>query len=191
MYEFTTYVAARMPDILVENSNGTRAGVTSLSKITQTSAVLWVTTRELPLVCFKATRYTAFASMIRVRDIIKVNFWDVDMFYSKNGFILRILVASLMIPFWKRTAPLSFICVMRNGPMNYILCLEFFLHLNRILSPTLDWWLLRRIFLRLLLRLIRSCLCCRMCYQSATCLMFKMASRPNTSCVGDACSVVW
>ena len=44
---------------------------------------------------------------------------------SKNGFILRILTASFMIYFWKRTVPLSFICVMGNGPMNYNSCLEF------------------------------------------------------------------
>ena len=30
-----------------------------------------------------------------------------------------------MIPFWKRTVPLSFICVMGNGPINSNSCLEF------------------------------------------------------------------
>ena len=67
--------------------------------------------------------------------------------YLKNGFILRILVASLMIPFWKQTVPLSFICVMGNGPMNYNSCWECFLRLTRILSLTLYWRLFRRIFL--------------------------------------------
>ena len=53
--------------------------------------------------------------------------------------ILRILVASLVILFWKRTMSLSFICVMGNGPMNYNSCLELFLRLTRIFSPTLYW----------------------------------------------------
>ena len=74
MYAFTTYVAAWLPDILVESSTGTRPSVTGLSDINRTSAVKWVTTRELTLGCFKATRYTALAPMIRVREIIKVNF---------------------------------------------------------------------------------------------------------------------
>ena len=111
--------------------------------------------------------------------------------HSKNGFILQILVASLMIPFWKQTVTLSFICVMGNGPMNSNFCLKCFLGLTIILSPTLYWWLFRRMFSRFLLWLIRNCLRCRMCYQSATCLIVNMASWPNTSCIRDACSVVW
>ena len=79
------------------------------------------------------------------------------------------------LPFRKRTVPLSFICVLGNGPMNSNSCLEFFLRLTKILTPTLYWWLFRRIFLRLLLWFIRNCLRCWMCSQSATCLMFKMA----------------
>ena len=114
-----------------------------------------------------------------------------NMFQSKNGFILRILVASLMIPFWKRTVPFSFICVMGNGPMNYNLCLEFFLRLTRILSPTLYWWLFRRIFSRCLLWLIHSCLRCRMCSQSEKWLMFKIEYQPNTSCIGYSCRDLW
>ena len=112
-------------------------------------------------------------------------------FLVKEWFILQIFVASLMNILWKLTVPLSFICVMGDGPMNYNLCLEFFFCLTRILSPTLYWWLFRRMFLRLLLWFIRNCLRCRMCFQSATWLMFKMASQPNNSCVEDACSVVW
>ena len=52
-----------------------------------------------------------------------------------------------MIPFWKQTVPLSFICVMGNVPMNYNSCLEFFSRLTRIWSPTLYWLLLRHMFL--------------------------------------------
>ena len=114
-----------------------------------------------------------------------------SFYLVQEWFILWILTASLMIPFWKQTVPLSFFSVMGNGPMNYNSCLEFFLRLTRILSPTLYWWLFRRIFSRMLLWLIRYFLCCWMCSQSATCLVFKMASRPNASCIGDACSVVW
>ena len=44
--------------------------------------------------------------------------------------------------------------------MNSSMCFDFFLRLTRILSPTLYWWLVRRIFLRLLLQLIRSYLRC-------------------------------
>ena len=98
-------------------------------------------------------------------------------------------MASLMILFWKRTVPLLFICVMGNVPMNSNLSLEFFLRLTRMFSPTLYWWLLRSIFSRLLLWLIRNFLRCRMCYQSETCLMFKMASWQNNRCFVDACSV--
>ena len=60
---FTAYVAAWLPDILVESSTGKRPSVTSLSEVTRTSAVQWVTTRELLLCCFKATRYTAVMVM--------------------------------------------------------------------------------------------------------------------------------
>ena len=117
-----------------------------------------MTTREVTLDCIKATRYTALAPMIKVQDIIKVTFLDVDM----------LLAASLMIPFWDQTLPLTFICVMGNVPMNYNLCLDFFFHLTRTLSPTLYWWLFRHKFSRFLILLIRNCLRCRMCSQSAT-----------------------
>ena len=137
-------------------------------------------------------------SLLKVNHAIVIlvkrnNCWCKKSFvvYSKNGFILRILVASLMITFWKQTVLLSFICVMGNGPMNSNPCLEFSLRLNRILSPTLYWWLFRCILLCLLLWLIRNCLRCQMCSQSATCLMFKMTSRPNTSCIGDDFIVMW
>ena len=59
MYGFTTYVVALLPDILVESSAGTRTSVTVMSGGTRTSAVRLLTTRELPLGCFMATRYTA------------------------------------------------------------------------------------------------------------------------------------
>ena len=59
MYAFTTYVAVWLPDILVESSTGTRPSVTGLSDVTWTPAVRLVTTRELPLGCIKAKRYTA------------------------------------------------------------------------------------------------------------------------------------
>ena len=39
MYVFTTYVAARLSDNLVESSTGTRTRVTGLSDVTQTSDV--------------------------------------------------------------------------------------------------------------------------------------------------------
>ena len=39
MHAFTMYVAAWLPGILVESSNGTRTCVTGLSDVTQTSAV--------------------------------------------------------------------------------------------------------------------------------------------------------
>ena len=100
-------------------------------------------------------------------------------------------MASLMIKFWKRTVPLSFICVIGNRAMHYNSCLEFFLRLTRILSPTLYWWLFRRIFLSLLLWLICNCLRCQMCSYLATWLMFKISYLRNTSCIGDACTVVW
>ena len=58
MYAFTTYVAAWLSDILVDSSTGTRPNLTFLSEVTRTSAVRLVTTRELTLVCFKATQYT-------------------------------------------------------------------------------------------------------------------------------------
>ena len=51
------YVAAWLSDILVESSTGTRPSVNGLSEFTRTSAVRWVTTREIPLGCFKAARY--------------------------------------------------------------------------------------------------------------------------------------
>ena len=46
-----------------------------------------MTNRELPLASIKATQYTALAPMIRVQEIIEVNFLDVDI----------LLAASLMI----------------------------------------------------------------------------------------------
>ena len=42
-----------------------------------------MTTRELPLDCIKATRYTALAPMIRVWEIIKVKNLDVDMLLAE------------------------------------------------------------------------------------------------------------
>ena len=54
--------------------------------------------------------------------------------------------------FGRKTLPILFICLMGNVPMNSNLCLEFFLCLARMFSPTLYWWLLRRIFSHLLLR---------------------------------------
>ena len=56
---FTTYVAAMLPDILVESSTGTRPSVNGMYDVTQTSALRLFITRELPLGCFKATWYTA------------------------------------------------------------------------------------------------------------------------------------
>ena len=56
---FTTYVAAWLPDILVESSTGTRPSVTGLYNVTRTPPVWLLATRELPLGYFKATRYTA------------------------------------------------------------------------------------------------------------------------------------
>ena len=74
MHAFTTYVAACLPDILVESSTETRPSVTGLSGVTLMSVVLRVETRELPLDCIKATRYTSLAPIIRVREIMKVKF---------------------------------------------------------------------------------------------------------------------
>ena len=71
---FTMYVAAWLPDILVESSTGTRPSVNCISNDTQTSAVQLVTTREIPLGCFKVTWYNTLTPMIRVWDKIKVNF---------------------------------------------------------------------------------------------------------------------
>ena len=65
---FTTYVAVCLTDILVDSPTGTRTSVTVLSDVTQTSAVKRLTTRELPLGCFKDTQYAALALMIRVRE---------------------------------------------------------------------------------------------------------------------------
>ena len=93
-----------------------------------------------------------------------------ERFYSPN------IDSIVDDPFWKRTMPLSFISVIGNGPMNYNSCLEFFLRLTSTLSPTLYWWLFRRMFSRLLFWFICNCLRCRMCSQLATCLMFNMAS---------------
>ena len=56
---FTTYAAVCLLDIIVESLTGTRTSVTVLSDITWTSVMKWLTTRELPLGWFKATRYTA------------------------------------------------------------------------------------------------------------------------------------
>ena len=53
------YVAAWLPDILVESSTRTGPRVTGLFDVTLTPDVRWVTTRELPLGCIKAKRYTA------------------------------------------------------------------------------------------------------------------------------------
>ena len=39
MYVFTTYVAAWLPDILVESSTGTIPSATGIYDVTQTSAV--------------------------------------------------------------------------------------------------------------------------------------------------------
>ena len=74
MYVFTTYVAAWLSDILVESSTGTIPSVTGLSEITRTSAVRWLTTRELPLGCFKDTQYTAslFVALFNLVDLIWV-----------------------------------------------------------------------------------------------------------------------
>ena len=63
-----------LPAILVESSTGTRPSVTGLSDVTRTSDVKCMTTRDIPLGCFKATRYTALVPMFRVRDIIEVDF---------------------------------------------------------------------------------------------------------------------
>ena len=41
-----------------------------------------------------------------------------------------------MIPFWKRTSPLLFICIMGNGPMNSNLCFEFFTNLVLVIIPS-------------------------------------------------------
>ena len=56
--------------------------------VTLTPALQLVTTREIHIDCIKATWYTALAPMIRVQEILKVKFLDVDM----------LLAASLMIP---------------------------------------------------------------------------------------------
>ena len=88
---FTTYVSEWLTYILVESSTGTRPSVTGMSNVTRTSAVRWVTTRELPLGCIKAARYTALAPMIRVRETIKMKILDLDI----------LLAASLIIPFLK------------------------------------------------------------------------------------------
>ena len=74
MCVFTTYVEEWLPDIMVESSTGTKHSVTGLSDINRTSTVQLVTSRELPLCCSIVTRHTALVSMIRVREIIKVNF---------------------------------------------------------------------------------------------------------------------
>ena len=58
------------------------------------------------------------------------------MILVKEWFILQILVASLLIPFWKQTVTLSFIWVMGNVPMNYNLCLDFFLRSTKICHQT-------------------------------------------------------
>ena len=109
---FTTYVAAWLWDILVESSTGNRPHVTGLSNVTQTPAVRWVKTRELPLDFIKATSYTALTQMIRVQEIIKVKFWDVDM----------LLAASLMIPCWKWIVPFSFVSRETNVSWKLFLC---------------------------------------------------------------------
>ena len=67
---FTTYVAVWLPYILVEISTGTRTIVTVIFKVTRTSAVQCLSNREILLGWFKATRYTALALMIRVRENI-------------------------------------------------------------------------------------------------------------------------
>ena len=72
MYVFTTYVAAWLPDILVESSTGTRPNVTGLFDVPRTSAVRWVTTRELPLGFIKATRCTVCALVFCVRMFLGV-----------------------------------------------------------------------------------------------------------------------
>ena len=59
MHAFTTYISEWLPDILAESSTGTRAHVTGLFDVTQTSAVQLVTTKELPLDFIKAKRYTS------------------------------------------------------------------------------------------------------------------------------------
>ena len=71
---FTKYVAAWLPDILVEISTGTRPSVNCQSDITRTSTVKLLTTIELPLGYIKATLYTTLSPMIRVRETIKVKF---------------------------------------------------------------------------------------------------------------------
>ena len=84
------YVAAWLPDILVESSTGTRPSVTGRYDVTRTSVVRWVTTKQLPIGCIKATRYTELSPMIRVQDIIKGELlrcwyvWVKERFYSVN-----------------------------------------------------------------------------------------------------------
>ena len=79
MYEFITYVAAWLPDILVESSTGTRPSVNGLSDVTWMSAIRWVTNSNLPLVFTNDIRYTEIALIMRVREIIEMNYWDVDI----------------------------------------------------------------------------------------------------------------
>ena len=56
---FNTDVVAWISDIVVEISNGTRPSGTVLSDVNQISAVRILTSKELHLGYFRATRYTA------------------------------------------------------------------------------------------------------------------------------------
>ena len=73
-----------LPDILVESSTVTRNSVNVLSDVNQTSAVRWLTTRELPLGCFKDTRYTALPLMIRVREKIIKDVFELLICFSQR-----------------------------------------------------------------------------------------------------------
>ena len=84
MYAFTMYVAVWLPDILVESSTGTRNSMTVLYDTTGMSFVQLLTTRELPLGCFKATRYTALLQMIRVREKIIKDIFEMLICFSRR-----------------------------------------------------------------------------------------------------------
>ena len=72
---FTTYVAEWLPDILVESSTGTRPSMTGLYDVNQTSSVQLVTTRDIPLVCIKATRHISEALVLTGKSRIQSDLW--------------------------------------------------------------------------------------------------------------------
>ena len=96
-YVCITYIRSGMAGRYTSwSSTGTRPSVNILSDVTRTSAVRWVTTREIPLGCIKATWYTAaiyfnyyYYFSIHLTDFILITFYWVYMLKSISSTKIR------------------------------------------------------------------------------------------------------